>query len=87
MNQVGGELKLDLDALVREGARRMLLTALKAEVDEYVSQHAGMRDEAQAAANKLGIQLRLNRRADELRNEFGRLISPSGDLCRSSFKR
>lgn len=39
-------LKLDLDALVREGARRMLLTALKAEVDEYVSQHTGMRDEA-----------------------------------------
>jgi transposase-like protein len=39
-------LKLDLDALVREGARRMLVTALKAEVDEYVSQHAGMRDEA-----------------------------------------
>jgi transposase-like protein len=39
-------LKLDLDALVREGARRMLLTALTAEVDEYVSQHAGMRDEA-----------------------------------------
>ena len=30
-------LKLDLDALVREGARRMLLTALKAEVDEYVA--------------------------------------------------
>ena len=24
----------------------MLLTALKTEVDEYVSQHAGMRDEA-----------------------------------------
>src|ERR687883_805853 len=39
------ELKLDLDALVREGARRMLLAALKAEVDEYVAQHAGMRDE------------------------------------------
>jgi transposase-like protein len=39
-------LKLDLDALVREGARRMLLTALKAEVDEYISQHTGMRDEA-----------------------------------------
>src|SRR5438270_5623883 len=38
--------KLDLDALVREGARRMLLTALKAEVDEYVNQHAGVRDEA-----------------------------------------
>ena len=30
-------LKTDLDALMREGARRMLLTALKAEVDEYVA--------------------------------------------------
>src|SRR5471030_1853942 len=39
-------LKLNLNALVREGARRMLVTALKAEVDEYVSQHAGMRDKA-----------------------------------------
>ena len=38
-------LKLDLDALVCEGARRMLLTALKAEVDEYVAQHADHRDE------------------------------------------
>jgi Transposase, Mutator family len=38
-------LKLDLDALVREGTRRMLLTALKAEVDEYVAQHADQRDE------------------------------------------
>src|ERR687885_2847224 len=39
-------LKLDLDALVREGARRMLLAALKAEVDEYLAQHADQRDEA-----------------------------------------
>jgi putative transposase len=39
-------LKLDLDGLVREGARRMLLAALKAEVDEYVGQHADHRDEA-----------------------------------------
>jgi putative transposase len=38
-------LKLDLDALVREGARRMLVTALKAEVDEYVAQHSDHRDE------------------------------------------
>ncbi len=29
--------KVDLGALVREGARRMLVTALKAEVDEYAS--------------------------------------------------
>ena len=39
-------LKLDLDALVREGARRMLLAALKAEVDEYLGEHAEHRDEA-----------------------------------------
>src|SRR5499427_5466561 len=39
-------LKLDLDALVREGARRMLLAALKAEVDEYVAEHADHRDAA-----------------------------------------
>src|SRR5438128_5747061 len=39
-------LKLDLDALVREGARRMLLAALKAEVDQYVAEHADHRDEA-----------------------------------------
>jgi transposase-like protein len=39
-------LKLDLDTLVREGARRMLLTALKAEVDEYVAQHADHRDDS-----------------------------------------
>ena len=38
-------LKLDLDALVREGARRMLLAALKAEVDEYLAQHADQRDQ------------------------------------------
>jgi hypothetical protein len=34
-------LKSDLDALVREGARRMLVAALKAEVDEHVCQHTG----------------------------------------------
>jgi transposase-like protein len=39
-------LKLDLDALVREGARRMLLAALTAEVDEYLTQHADQRDDA-----------------------------------------
>jgi hypothetical protein len=37
-------LELDLDALVREGARRMLVTALKAEVDAYVAAHAEERD-------------------------------------------
>jgi transposase-like protein len=38
-------LEPDLDALVREGARRMLVTALKAEVDAYVAAHAEERDE------------------------------------------
>jgi putative transposase len=38
------DLELDLDALVREGARRMLVTALKAEVDAYVAAHAEERD-------------------------------------------
>ena len=38
-------LKVDLDALVREGARRMLLIALKAEVDEYLAQHVDERDD------------------------------------------
>lgn len=36
----------NLDALVREGARRMLLAALRAEVDDDVAQHANHRDEA-----------------------------------------
>jgi len=38
-------LKLDLDELVREGARRMLVAALKAEVDQYIAEHAEHRDE------------------------------------------
>jgi len=37
-------LELDLDTLVREGARRMLVTALKVEVDAYVAAHAEERD-------------------------------------------
>jgi hypothetical protein len=45
-------LKLDLDALVRQGARRMLLAALKAEVDEYVADHADHRDEAGRAQRR-----------------------------------
>jgi putative transposase len=40
-----GELGLDLDAIVREGARRMLAAALEAEVDAYLAAHAAERDE------------------------------------------
>jgi putative transposase len=34
-----------LDEIVREGARRMLATALAAEVGAYIEAHAGERDE------------------------------------------
>jgi putative transposase len=40
------EPRLDLDAIVREGARRMLAAALEAEVDAYLAAHAAERDEA-----------------------------------------
>src|SRR5215207_4800290 len=43
--QAHDELRLDLDELVREGARRMLAAALEAEVDDYLAAHAGERDE------------------------------------------
>jgi putative transposase len=39
------ELRLGLDAIVREGARRMLAAALEAEVDAYLAAHAAERDE------------------------------------------
>jgi hypothetical protein len=34
-----------LDDLAREGARRMLIAALKAEVDDYIERHRGAQDE------------------------------------------
>jgi putative transposase len=43
--QARDELRLDLDAIVREGARRMLAAALEAEVDDYLAAHAAERDE------------------------------------------
>jgi putative transposase len=43
--QAHDELRLDLDAIVREGARRMLAAALEAEVDDYLAAHAAKRDE------------------------------------------
>jgi transposase-like protein len=39
------ELGLDLDAIVREGAQRLLAAALEAEVDAYLAAHAAERDE------------------------------------------
>jgi hypothetical protein len=43
--QARDELRLDLDAIVREGARRMLAAALEAEVEDYLAAHAAERDE------------------------------------------
>ena len=43
--QAQDELRLDLDAIVREGTRRMLAAALEAEVDAYLAAHAAERDE------------------------------------------
>src|SRR5260370_39787317 len=40
-----GEELLPLDEIAREGARRMLIEALKAEADDYVERHRGERDE------------------------------------------
>ena len=42
--EAGGELLL-LDEIAREGARRMLVEALRAEIDDYVERHHGERDE------------------------------------------
>jgi hypothetical protein len=43
--QAHDELRLDLDELVREGARRMLAAGLEAEVDDYLAAHLAERDE------------------------------------------
>jgi putative transposase len=43
--QAHDELRLDLDAIVREGARRMLAAALEAEVDAYLAAAGDERDE------------------------------------------
>jgi putative transposase len=43
--QTHDELRVDLDAIVREGARQMLAAALEAEVDAYLAGHAAERDE------------------------------------------
>ena len=43
--QATDELRLELDAIVREGARRMLAAALEAEVDDYLAACAAERDE------------------------------------------
>ena len=43
------ELSLDLDEIVRQGARRMFAHALQAEVDAYLMAAEGVRDEHEHA--------------------------------------
>ena len=45
----GGSSSL-IDEIVRDGARRMLAAALEAEVDAYLAEFAGVRDEATGSA-------------------------------------
>jgi len=82
--EVGEELLL-LDEIARQGALRMLMTALKAESDGYVERHRGERDEAghalvvrngQARPRKLTlgagtVELRAPRVDDRRRDEDG----------------
>lgn len=52
-----GTMRLTLDELAREGARRMLVTALEAEVSAYIEAHRHVRDEgghAQVVRNGRG---------------------------------
>src|SRR5579875_591701 len=85
LRKAGDEL-LSLDEFAREGARRMLMTALKAEADAYVERHRAERDEqghalvvrnGHAAGRKvtLGagtVQVQAPRVDDRRRDEQGR---------------
>ena len=69
-------LELDLDTLVREGARRMLVTALKAEVDAYIAAHAEERDDeghALVVRNGVGRPRKVTTAAGELDIEAPRV--------------
>jgi hypothetical protein len=45
VDQVRDKIHFSLDELARRGAQRMLIAALEAEVDEYISRHSQERDE------------------------------------------
>jgi len=69
-------LELDLDELVREGARRMLVTALLAEADAYVAGHVEERDEqghAQVVRNGVARPRRVTTGAGALEVEAPRV--------------
>jgi len=43
-SQISLEGKLRLDEIVRAGAKKMLASALEAEVEDYIARHAWLRD-------------------------------------------
>jgi putative transposase len=81
-----GEEVLRLDEIAREGARRMLIEALEAEVDDYLERHRNERDEqghalvvrnGRGRARKLTmgagtVELNAPRVDDRRRDEHGR---------------
>src|SRR5262249_3881422 len=74
-------LKLDLNELVREGARRMLLAALGAEVDQYVAEHVDHRDNAGHALvvrNGVGEPRKVTTAAGELEIQAPRVRDRRG---------
>jgi len=82
------DLEQDLDALVREGARRMLVTALKAEVDAYVAAHAEERDEeghALVVRNGVAQPRKVTTAAGELEIEAPR-VNDRREGCRFTSK-
>ncbi len=84
-----GALKFDFDALVRQGARRLLLPALKAEVDESIAQPADHRAEAGHALvvrNGVSEPWKVTTAAGELESQTPRVHDRrDGQVCGVSF--
>src|SRR5215467_3552724 len=81
-------LEFDLDALVREGARRMLVTALKAEVDAYIAAHTEERDDkghALVVRNGMARPRKVTTAAGELEIEAPR-VNDRREGCRFTSK-
>lgn len=80
--------ELNLDALVREGAQRMLAVALQAEVDAYVAAHAEERDEqghALVVRNGVAQPRKVTTAAGELEIEAPR-VNDRREGCRFTSK-
>ena len=61
------EARSTLDEIIREGARKMLQTAIEAEVDDFVATHADRRDEQRQATGRPQWLPPIQRTADRSR--------------------